>query len=553
MGRNNLDSELKPSKPTERQICSYFHHKLEEKYPREEFNIPSISDIAKLDNSKLKYIVENLFTKDEKEFNTLMWKSAEAPSEMIARDFCAMNIEGSLMFASKDLEFDLNVRAIAGHAQNRHATFKEDSYENTTTDRVISCLAHQRREIERERRLLTTFEKRSQGYIDEIVTLMDDFLDYSIKSGSKFNPDKKYKTIRKKNISGMTLFKGVKVNLMEMMRGFYFASLMDRYEGIRSEVFNKYGFQMGGGECYQTDSNLLKEQGIWLTHLSTSSYQNWSEFLCFLEGEKREELLYDLGIFRKTNFDWDNIDLNKIKWKDLKLHSAVKDKSKEKSYKNVYHRLHRGKGCSDDIAIVIAGFLPQTFTNLGHIELQHDIPSRIFGAYLADKIDTIEKDSHLIFPNGQDEFVGEYLNRKFRIACQNKVFRESNNIRYRKDGQYDLVSKSTIIDFTAASANTRKIYHSSQRYFLRKENGTCAFKEYLRHAQAYATVLRRDFDYETLNSIMGKGIKNIQNILATFHRVPIKEIIYEMNNRLELVIEPGKREKRLNDYLKELI
>ena len=59
--------------------------------------------------------------------------------------------------------------------------------------------------------------------------------------------------------------------MIELMTGFYFASKMDTYFGIRDDVFERYGVQMGGGDCCLISKEAIKNLGITLFYLSNHS------------------------------------------------------------------------------------------------------------------------------------------------------------------------------------------------------------------------------------------------------------------------------------------
>ncbi len=171
---------------------------------------------------------------------------------------------------------------------------------------------------------------------------------------------------------------------------------------------------------------------------------------------------------------------------------------------------------------------------------------------MGDRIDTEEKNAELFMPGGQDEIAGHHINGKFRKLCGLKKFRDTFNIKYRKDGKYDLLDKETVVDFTGAGANTRTEHiHSSQRWFYKETNGTCAISEYFRHLYSQTNnqdkkALKKDLkNFVDFKKIPPKKTK------LTFQQIPLGEVKTIIDKRLELVADPERREEKLREYYAE--
>lgn len=168
-------------------------------------------------------------------------------------------------------------------------------------------------------------------------------------------------------------------------------------------------------------------------------------------------------------------------------------------------------------------------------------------------IDTFEKGTSIIIPGGQDELAARYFNYKFNSLCKNKNNLEKLNITHRPKGQYDLLPKAVLVDFTVASAitNSNNKIHSSQRYFLMKQdldksNGiktTCTIKKLMQ--SVYFTAVSKGMGLKPLFKIHNY---TTPKIYVGFDRIPMENALKTMYNRLRLVMEPNMRGHNLKKF-----
>ncbi|MCK5343226.1 MAG: hypothetical protein KAR20_07470, partial [Candidatus Heimdallarchaeota archaeon] len=328
---------------------------------------------------------------------------------------------------------DLLIRAIPGHAGSGHCAFsgKKAIYPNTMSVDVVNALS--KHPDKYGPHSFKQFADRSQAEINDVVYWLESF--FSSPEKNRFANALKPNMA---NLSDMHFLKGYQFNMIEAVRGFYFAANMDNYDPIRKSVYEKYGFKMGGGKTYAVDINVLKKYNISLKNLASAEYT--IPFLNFMDNEKRVELFKEMGIIIDNDFNLENIDPANLSWDSVLEQGVDPTDHPDKDLRKIYIRNARGNGLADDVAIALAGFLPQTFTYTNHQGDKRNSISRHIGAFFGDRIDTLEKDSSIIIPGGQDEIAGEYLNLRFKKFCQDHKNRKSFNIRNLDDNDYHLIS-----------------------------------------------------------------------------------------------------------------
>jgi hypothetical protein len=517
-------------------------------------------------------IVNDENKKDNHIKNILSWNSKIAPQKLIIKDWIDYKKE-KMSYSDRKIAKDMYIRAMVGHAQQGHKMYYKTPYENTTCENILETLHSYAKNKNKKYFEREEYGKRSQKAIDDIAYFIDSWFEKRVDKKGELVRQDRYMRIPK-GLSEFNYFDGVVVNMLEFMRGFYFASLMDNYPIVRKQVESKYGWKMGGGECLAFNDSLLKAYGINLTDLSKLDYSGDFGFFNYLSPEKRESIFKDLGVIANSNFDWNNYDLKSDSWDVIKSDPNIIDTRIKTQFRNRYHRHVRGKGVSDDIAIMLSGLLPSTYQKASHKIKHHDVISRIIGAFYADRIDTLEKESHLLFPSGQDEFIGEYFNMKFKEHCKSKSFRNAFNILYRDDEDYNLLDMDTVIDFTAASANISRSIHSSQRYFLLEkslefpakvkmpddyyklhplspEHKSFAIKEYLRYIYSFTDYEMIPMDSRTREQLIGTIVyPTTPEIYLTIDKIPLFDILSETKKRIELVsdLEKEEREYTINNF-----
>ncbi len=493
-------------------------------------------------------IIEQAHDEGTFEMNAGIWKMSVAESSDIQEDARVLIKEDNLLLIRPPFSHNLSIRAIPGHAENGHSTFTQRK-PNTDPDAVLKGLeGNNIRGL--EELTLNGFKDKSQKTIDEVVYFVEDYFKTILENPQKKpgRTPKRALTREGNPIGGLTFLEKQDIDMVEFMRGFYFASLMDNYDEIRTQVKDIYGYEMGGGDTFAVNNANLMKYGIDINHLTNKDPSGLLKILHDLNPQERTELLTQLKVIQPQRALPKKIDPFKQNWESLKEKYAI-DLTKNPHLKNQYIRYNKGLGCSDDTAIFLASFLPQT---LSKSRRKNSEISRFTGALLADKIDTLEKNARFLFPGGQDEVVGEYFNQLFQTACKtSRKFRETFNIEDRENEQYNLLPKRTVIDFTAASANRAKeITHSSQRWFYKGIEGTCALSEYVKQMYATMRYLGRGTPSDTkIKNIYHVNMaKETPKVNFTFKQVPLKEIIRIFRERGELVSNPSERERELTKF-----
>ena len=486
--------------------------------------------------------------------NEKQWKEKVASDSQLANDVEETIKADRLYLVNSPFSKYSSVRATPRHAQSGHATFggygrKKEKFPNTEMDDVLKAIEGKRIDGI-EDITMRGFKNESQQLIDDIAYCVEDYFKSIIKNPSKQipNPSRRLLTREGKPIAGLEFLKNQDIDMLEFMRGFYFASLMDNHEDIRANVKQIYGHRSGGGEGYIMNKQEIMKYGINLDHLAKKRHSGLLGIINDMEYGRGIEVLTKIGVISGDAGAKGTIDPTKYNWDALKSERAT-DLQKNPNLTNQYVRHERGRGCGDDIAVFLASFLPNTYSKQ---ERKNSEISRFIGALLADNIDTVEKDARFAFPGGQDEFSGEYFNKLFKTSARtSKNFRDKFEIKKRKDEQYNLLPKRVIVDYMAASANIPdETVHSSQRHFFKEVNGTCAISQYVKQV---FTILRKDgketpSDTELRRMYRVNMEGRIPLVNLTFQQIPAKDVIQTMMKRYELIREPEKREGKIREF-----
>jgi len=328
-----------------------------------------------------------------------------APADIIIADYMSLLNQVELKMDEKYRKL-LLMQSVIGHAQNGHVEFKGRIYENTSIDDVVDALASSKNP-----KIHEGLGKISKSRVKK---LRDKVLEILINPFERIMAGEDVKSLTNKKgkpLLGISSLKEAKIRNKEaFLIGGYLASRMDAYINWREEVEEKYGVEMGGGECVAVD---LEELPSKLT-LNNLSEAEWGKALDIL---KKEGIVIDI--------DKEGVDTGIIREDGT---GNVKKVKSSDTRKNAYVRHKLGKGVSDDAAIIIAGKI------YGE--------EAFWGAYLFDAIDTWDKYSTWIIDGGMDEAFGNKLRKHISIT------------------------KDEVLKFIFLARKGSKFPDSSQRYML---------------------------------------------------------------------------------------
>lgn len=307
----------------------------------------------------------------------------------------------------------LLLQSVIGHAQNGHGRFCDGTvrsrYPNATLDDIAIALDVDPVKI----------RKKRQGVIDSIFGFTAEIMVHSNYPG--------YVDSKGDALLSLT----IPIELDDpaaVLKGIYLASKMDNFEW-RAKAIQEYGVELGGGECVALDIGSPLFRGLGYT-LEDFANGEWND--------DQVESLKEIGI--------------------VVPHGTVAVTNK---VVNAYIRHKRGKGTSDDMAIVLAGRLYGK--------------DAAVGVFLCDAIDTWDKYAEQLIPGGQDEYLGTLIEQQEDV------------IRKTYPG-FELPSEEDIIKFIYTIAlkksNTpegRDSVSNSQRYLLQVDEleDQCAMESHL--------------------------------------------------------------------------
>lgn len=300
----------------------------------------------------------------------------------------------------------LFMQTVEGHAHEGHGAFrKQKKFSEITIEDVVCVLGFDTEEIKQER----------QKLIDE----MKDFTCSIIRG----NDVKRYSNKFGEPLFGAQFLEELEIkDPAAVLKGIYLGSRMDRYTGWRQKAEEIYGITIGGGECVGVNRKLARQKGI--TFRSIAKMPHTEE------------------------------EINKMFAENI-LCSDVESSSEIVSS---YVRKAKGKGTSDDLAVLLAGRL------FGF--------DAAVGLYLTDAVDTWDKYVPFIYKHGQDEQLGD------------KIAKSEEKIRQKIKG-FRLPSDEEVYRFISviAEANYDNIISSSQRYFLQIDpnSGLSAIESHLEY------------------------------------------------------------------------
>lgn len=241
-----------------------------------------------------------------------------AAPDMLREDFDTLKAK-VLLRCTAEVEELVLMQSIEGHSHAGHGVFHGKKHPNTTVDDICRALRLNPSDVKEERQLL----------IDEVTEFAE-----SVVAGqqARFACNSEGEPLMR-----CGALRWLEIDPVGVLKGLYAGGLRDSAE-VRELANDRYGVQMGYGECY------LVDQGV-LHRLSLDGY-----------ALARQAHEHDMERFRESGLFASNGDGNVA---------------------YMYVRLQEGPGASDDAAIVMAGKLWGV--------------SAAVGCFLADAIDTLEK------------------------------------------------------------------------------------------------------------------------------------------------------------------
>lgn len=338
-----------------------------------------------------------------------------------------------------DLHVDDHVRrlllmqTLIGHAQRGHGLFST-GYPNATMDDIVLALGEDPAGIRRER----------QAIIDSIFMFTAGIISHQGCRGYADNSGKKL----------LSLALDLKLeDPAAVLKGMYLASLMDSFEWRSKAMVDYPNVEIGGGECVAVDLDEVRKHGITLEELADNECQD--SYIGYL---KDAGVIIDRRVQASTN----------------KVVSA-------------YVRHKKGKGTSDDLAVILAGRI-------------YGLDAAI-GVFLCDAIDTWDKYSEIIVPGGQDEYLGSLIKGHEDVI--------SNNYPgFRLPSEREI----TKFIYTIALYKDNRVISNSQRYFLQvdEDAGQSAIESHLNYIQ------RKPYRHMQLGHI-NSGVSN-KDLYSLFER-----------------------------------
>ncbi len=251
-----------------------------------------------------------------------MYLHSVAPKELIQADFEVLKSYEKLL-TSPDIEELLLIQSVEGRAHNGSGVFNKRTYVNTSIDDVVRALDRDAEDIKRRR----------QAIVDDITNFVTDVI----------HGEKRERLVNESGAPfvGIPLFRDLKVNSRDVVRGIYMGGLRDNPD-IRLEAERAYNTKIGGGKCYIIDLKTMLDMN--------------------LDGERLAHEAHES-------------DIDEYMRKGLILDTEGIVDPRFQRYFYIRHRL--GPGQSDDAALIMAGILYNLDVALG--------------VFLADAIDTLEK------------------------------------------------------------------------------------------------------------------------------------------------------------------
>ncbi len=265
-------------------------------------------------------------------------KSARLPGvaapDILREDFDALNAK-VLLRCSAEVEQIVLMQSIEGHAHVGHGIFHGKRYPNTTVDDICRSLRLHPLDVKEERQLL----------IDEVK----EFAERAVAG----EPLRFACNAEGEPLIRCGALRFIEIDPAGVLRGLYAGGLRDSPRA-RILANERYGVNMGYGECHLIDQGALQRLGLDGHDLARKAHE------------------YEIADFEEAGLFARNGDGNVA---------------------YMFVRFQEGPGASDDAAIVMAGKLWGV--------------SAAVGSFLADAIDTLEK--YVPVYGDQDSVISEYI------------------------------------------------------------------------------------------------------------------------------------------------
>ncbi len=265
----------------------------------------------------------------------------------------------------------LLVQSIQGHAQKGHGHFKtcERKYPQATITDVIAAAGMD----------INTIKAARQELVDEVYAWVNLALNNNNNGNSNAgnrstknnNPLKQDKLqLNNKPLLRIKFIENYVVDQVMILKGIVLAGHMDNYQS-RMETVNHYKttikgnpLEIGGGETYLVDLEMLAESGLNQTFLADTEHD-----------DKRIDYLQRLGVIVDGTDDKENTE-------------------------SVYIRRKIGAGISDDLAMIVIG-------------KKYGV-SAMLGAFVIDAIDTYDKCVLHPKEKGLDEVLAAHIQKEWK-------------------------------------------------------------------------------------------------------------------------------------------
>ncbi len=378
-------------------------------------------------------------------YNQMEWKEKVATSEQLENDYLYCKNAGDKFIKSPTFA-NFALRAVVGHSNEGHCSFRGTRYPNTTLNDIFTS------DVVGGEKSLETLLEQNKSILRSVAQIIYEAA----------TTDQPALSLEEHvDILGEPLWSVVEP--LAFLKGFAFGGMFDNYN-LRKIAEYKYGINLGGGYCFKTDMDILSSLGIDISELARADFSSY-DFLNGIPAPQRREIFERVGLIERLP----EIDFSEILSVDDFFESCSQITGPRFSYE--YIREAKGDGVSDDTAVSIAPFLDFCFKNNSPLHYK----SLKAGAEMADFVDTICKFAPYYTANGLDEDFAGLANHLFlKRVREDKYYAERMGInkgilekRLAKEGdEFALIPKDELVDFIALSKNPYKEpIHSSARYF----------------------------------------------------------------------------------------